>query len=71
MIGPGKYDDETTAVMKATHAAGVILIVIGGDKGQGFSVQATPEVTRALPAMLRLIADQIETDIASEGGQSA
>jgi hypothetical protein len=62
-IGPGKYDDEASAVMEATGASGVILIVIGGDRGQGFSCQATLEVTLALPAMLRNIANQIEEDI--------
>jgi hypothetical protein len=61
-IGPGKYDKETTVVMKATNAQGVILIVIGGDRGAGFSVQATLEATLALPVILRDIADQLETD---------
>jgi hypothetical protein len=50
-IGPGKYDDQATAVQKATNAAGVIVIVIGGDKGAGFSCQATLEVTLRLPAV--------------------
>jgi hypothetical protein len=61
-IGPGKYDDEATWVRERTKASGVILIVIGGDKGQGFAAQATLEVTLTLPAMLRDIADQIEAD---------
>jgi hypothetical protein len=63
MIGPGKYDDQATKVRAATQARGVILIVIGGNCGEGFSCQATLEVTLALPAMLRSIADQIEADI--------
>jgi hypothetical protein len=61
-IGPGKYDDEATMVQKATNASGVIVIVIGGDKGEGFACQATLGVTHALPQMLRSIADQIEAD---------
>jgi hypothetical protein len=61
-VGPGKYDDEVTWVRERTHAAGVILIVLGGDKGAGFAVQATPEVVLDLPATLRTIADQIEAD---------
>ena len=69
MIGPGKYDDECTAAQKATNAAGVILIVVGGDKGHSFSIQATLEVTRALPDMLRDIANQIEIDLTFNVGQ--
>lgn len=69
-IGPGKYDKETTMVMEATNAQGVVLIVIGGDRGDGFSVQATLEVTLALPMilpmMLRSIADQVEADLTKE-----
>ena len=48
--------------MEATKANGVIVIVIGGNKGEGFACQATLEVTHALPSMLRHIADQIEAD---------
>jgi len=62
MMGPGRYDDEATKVMEATKANGVIVIVIGGNKGEGFACQATLEVTQALPKMLRHIADQIEAD---------
>lgn len=61
-IGPGRYDDEATWVRERAKASGVILIVIGGDRGEGFAAQATPEVTLRLPAMLRTIADQIEAD---------
>jgi hypothetical protein len=62
-IGPGKYDDETTMVQAKTQARGVVLIIIGGNKGEGFSIQATLEVTLAVPKMLRRIADQIEADL--------
>lgn len=62
MTGPGKYDDEATMVQKSTNASGVILIVIGGDKGEGFSCQATMPVLLGLPSMLRSIADQLEAD---------
>jgi hypothetical protein len=65
-LGPGKYDEEATMVQQRTNAAGVIVIVIGGDKGEGFAIQATLGVTLSLPKMLRIIADQIEADI--EGG---
>ena len=64
-IGPGKYDEETTWVQARTQARGVILIVIGGNQGEGFSCQTTPEVLPLLPKMLRTIADQLEADNAA------
>jgi hypothetical protein len=67
MIGSGKYDEEATLVQERTNAAGVIVIVIGGDKGEGFACQATLLVTLALPMMLRSIANQIEADIQTKG----
>jgi hypothetical protein len=62
-LGPGKYDDEATWVRERTNASGVILIVIGGDRGYGFAAQATLETTLSLSAMLRDIADQIDADL--------
>jgi hypothetical protein len=61
--GPGKYDDMATYVREQSHAAGVIVIVIGGDKGEGFAVQADLPTTLALPQMLRHMANQIEQDL--------
>lgn len=62
-IGPGKYDAITTIVRESVSAGGVVLIVIDGAHGDGFSVQATAEVTLNLPALLRAIADSIESDL--------
>ena len=59
-LGPGKYDAECTSVMVAEHAEAVLLVVIGGTKGSGFSCQATPQITFSLPAILRKVADDIE-----------
>ena len=61
-IGPGKYDAEATMVREATNAQGVVVIVVGGDRGEGFSCQASLPITLGLPAMLRSMADQIEAD---------
>jgi hypothetical protein len=61
--GPGKYDHLATMVREQAHAAGVIVIVIGGDKGEGFAMQADLRTTLKLPAILRVIADQIEKDV--------
>jgi hypothetical protein len=60
--GPGKYDDACTAVRVATQASAIILVVIRGHSGSGFSVQGPPEVVSELPATLRYMADQIERD---------
>ena len=65
MIGPGRYDDEATMVMERVKAQGVILIVVGGSKGEGFACQATFPTMLQLPAMLRSIADQIDADLKS------
>lgn len=59
-IGPGKYDQECSYVRAATQAEGVIVIVIDGTKGAGFSCQATPEILDELPKLLRTIAQEIE-----------
>lgn len=62
-VGPGKYDAHATVVREATGAGGVVLIVIGGTDGGGFSVQATAAVTLRLPVLLRNLADAIEEDL--------
>jgi hypothetical protein len=63
MIGPGKYDDECSFVRIECHAAGVLLLVIDGDKGSGFSVQAPLLLQVSLPVLLRELADNIERDM--------
>lgn len=61
--GPGKYDDLCTLVREGATADGAIVIVIGGARGNGFSVQLVhPDMVRALPDLLRAVADQIEDD---------
>lgn len=63
-IGPGKYDHLATYVREQAQAEAVILIVVGGDRGGGFSVQAhSLDITASLPALLRHIADEIEADL--------
>ncbi len=59
--GPGKYDAECTALRERVKAEGVIVVVFGGDRGAGFSAQLSPNMTMALPKILRDIADQIES----------
>jgi hypothetical protein len=62
-LGPGKYDDLATAARVAAAARGVILVVFGGLRGSGFSVQADGPTTLQLPSLLRDMADQIEADL--------
>jgi len=59
-FGPGKYDDLTTEVRDKARADGVLLLVINGVKGSGFSAQLSPHLTLALPEILRDIANQID-----------
>lgn len=65
--GPGKYDAECTSVHASTKAASVVLIVLGGNRGDGFSVTATADALWAMPDMLREIAKQLEIDIPAIG----
>lgn len=61
-IGPGKYDDLATYARKRANAKAVVMIVVGGDKGSGFSVQTEAGLVLSLPVLLREIADNIERD---------
>jgi hypothetical protein len=62
-IGPGKYDDVCSMVVEQVGitemGGGVIVIVVGGNKGNGFSCQADLRTTLLLPEMLEMVATQI------------
>jgi hypothetical protein len=61
--GPGKYDAEATLVRNMTEAQTVVVIVIGGSRGSGFSVQTTDANSQSwLPRLLRDVADQIQEE---------
>jgi hypothetical protein len=63
MIGPGRYDDICTQAREAAQADGVILVVIRGKHGMGFSAQVTnSQWFKHLPTILRGVADQMEKD---------
>jgi hypothetical protein len=64
-LGPGKYDSLCEATLLTTVAEAVVLIVINGFKGSGFSVTATPEFSAKLPDLLRRVAKEIESSFAS------
>jgi hypothetical protein len=65
-LGPGKYDAICTLAREQAEAEAALLLILGGNKGSGFSVQvqvqANMVLLRALPALLRDVADQIEKD---------
>jgi hypothetical protein len=61
-IGPGKYDAACTEAREKTGAAAVLLIVIDGTLGSGFSCQADLQTTVRLPEILETIAEQIRHD---------
>jgi hypothetical protein len=61
-IGPGKYDDLATLVREGAEAAAVIVLVLGGNEGSGFSMQAPVEIVAAIPTLLRRMADDMEQE---------
>ena len=62
-IGPGKYDDLATHVREQAEAKGVVVLVFGGPKGNGFSVQGDLPLQMLLPDLLRTVAASIERDL--------
>lgn len=61
MKGAGKYDRACTRARRETQGQAVLLIVIQGQHGSGFSLQTLDEtVVEGLPAILRNVADSIE-----------
>jgi hypothetical protein len=65
--GPGKYDDLCSLVRKGAgmdegSSGGAVVIIIGGNKGNGFSVHADAATTILLPDMLENMARIIRRD---------
>jgi hypothetical protein len=49
--GPGKYDDLCTLVREQAEAPAALIIIIGGNRGTGFSCQTTlppPDIAKLL-----------------------
>ena len=64
-LGGGKYDAELGEVMASAHAKVVLLVVLGGNRGDGFAMAIdellrTNVVIAEVPSILRAIADSIE-----------
>lgn len=61
--GAGKYDELATYVRENARAKAVLVLVLEGDKGDGFSLQAIAALPPALiVAILRDIAREIELE---------
>jgi len=57
----GKYDLACDLARKVTKAETVLLIVLDGNEGSGFSVMTKDQsVIAKIPALLRRVADDIE-----------
>lgn len=62
-LGGGKYDKECTEVRDKTRADGVVLMVLNGSLGSGFSAQLNLADMMRVPSLLREVADSIEQDM--------
>jgi hypothetical protein len=65
-FGPGKYDDLCTMVSEKVgivdRGGGVLLIIIGGNRGNGFACQSDLTTLLTLPDILEATAKQIRED---------
>jgi hypothetical protein len=63
MIGPGKYDEVCLRVKEQTRAKGCLLIILDGDEGSGAPCKMDCAVVGKMPALLRMIADEMEREM--------
>lgn len=67
--GQGRYDPECSGMLVQTSADVLLLVVLGGSKGSGFSMSVNVRKVQTVPALekivaaLRSAADQIEKDL--------
>jgi hypothetical protein len=65
-LGGGKYDPELRQAQASTHAGVVVLIVVGGDRGDGFALAvdeswvAPADALSQVPGILRAIAESVD-----------
>jgi hypothetical protein len=55
----GKYEDIMENAKTAARAEAVVLIVVNGTDGSGFSLQAESGLRELLPSVLRQVAENI------------
>jgi hypothetical protein len=61
--GPGSYGNICHKIHSEQHARSTILIIIEGDKGDGFDVEGELSEIHELPKFFRKIADALEADL--------
>lgn len=64
--GIGKYDPECVELLQETSAESCVIIILGGNKGSGFSVNFRADCMHKIamvPKALRDVANQIEADL--------
>lgn len=63
MEGEGKYDQVCTMARLMAKANNIMLLVIDGEHGPGFSAHSDdPQFEQRIPGLLRQVADAIEQD---------
>lgn len=62
-VGPGKYDRVCTELREAMGADAVVVIILNGKRGTGFSMQASPQAARAMPDLLEVVVKGMRDDI--------
>jgi len=62
-FGPGKYDDVCAMVREKTKADGVLVVIWGGEKGNGLSCDGNMFITMAMPDLLETLAKIIRHDM--------
>lgn len=76
MIGSGgKYDDLCEAMLRATNAKAVMLVVVEGTLGTGFSLSVvqnaeTKLILARFPHALETVAEQITKDAITYGNEN-
>lgn len=65
-IGPGKYGDVAERARIETQAEGVVMIVLGGNKGSGFDVQGPGYLLVQLPDLLEDLAKSVRKQMPAE-----
>jgi hypothetical protein len=72
-MGPGKYDDLCQLVCERAgvndHGGGAIVIVVGGNRGSGFSCHADLQTLSTLADLLQTVVDAIREDTAGSVAQ--
>jgi hypothetical protein len=61
----GKYKHLADIARISAEADAVVLVVINGNDGSGFSVQAESGINELLPSILRRLADDISGQVSA------